>query len=47
MKKESPYTSATYREPAPILDKENPLESMMRRFDVAAELLQLDNGLYE
>jgi len=36
-----------YREPAPILDKENPFESMMQRFDVAAHLLNLEPGLYE
>ena len=36
-----------YAEPAPIPDIENPLESMMSRFDVAAEILQLDTGIYE
>lgn len=36
-----------YKEPAPILDKENPFESMMQRFDIAAHLLNLDPGLYE
>lgn len=36
-----------YREPAPILDKENPFESMMQRFDVAAHLLNLEPGVYE
>jgi glutamate dehydrogenase (NAD(P)+) len=36
-----------YREPAPILDRENPFESMMKRFDVAAHLLHLEPGLYE
>jgi glutamate dehydrogenase (NAD(P)+) len=34
-------------EPAPIPDRENAFESMMRRFDVAAEILQLEPGLYE
>jgi glutamate dehydrogenase (NAD(P)+) len=38
---------STYKEPAPILDKENPFESMMQRFDVAANLLHLEPGLYE
>jgi len=38
---------AIYKEPAPILDKENPFESMMHRFDVAAHLLKLDPGVYE
>ena len=36
-----------YKEPAPITDKENPFESMMERFDVAAELLGLERGVYE
>jgi glutamate dehydrogenase (NAD(P)+) len=39
--------SVTYKEPAPILDKENPFESMMERFDVAAEMLELERGVYE
>ena len=36
-----------YKEPAPVLEKENTLESMMQRFDVAAHLLNLDPGVYE
>ena len=39
--------SLNYKEPAPITDKENPFESMMERFDVAAELLGLEKGVYE
>jgi glutamate dehydrogenase/leucine dehydrogenase len=35
-----------YIEPAPIQDKDNPLESMMSRFDVAAQILGLDNETY-
>lgn len=35
-----------YHEPTPITDKENPFESMMRRFDKAAAILQLEPGLY-
>jgi glutamate dehydrogenase (NAD(P)+) len=35
-----------YQEPTPIPDKENALESMMRRFDIAAEILELEPGLY-
>jgi glutamate dehydrogenase (NAD(P)+) len=35
-----------YQEPTPITDKENPFESMMRRFDVAAEILGLERGVY-
>ncbi len=37
---------AVYQEPAPRLDKDNPFESMMERFDVAAEILELDPGMY-
>ena len=38
---------AVYQEPTPIQDKHNPFQSMMERFDYAAELLDLDPGLYE
>ncbi|PIO47579.1 MAG: amino acid dehydrogenase [[Chlorobium] sp. 445] len=36
-----------YKEPAPIKDKENPFESMMARFDIAAEILHLEEGIYQ
>ena len=36
----------SYKEPAPIHDKENPLESMMSRFDFAAQILGLDSETY-
>ncbi|MDW7695161.1 Glu/Leu/Phe/Val dehydrogenase [Flammeovirgaceae bacterium SG7u.111] len=36
-----------YIEPAPIKDKENPFESMMSRFDIAAQKLGLDRETYE
>jgi len=35
-----------YIEPAPIKDKENPFESMMSRFNIAAEILGLDAQTY-
>lgn len=35
-----------YIEPAPIKDKENPLESMMSRFDAAAHILGISNEMY-
>lgn len=38
--------SQTYKEPAPIIDKDNPFESMMQRFDLAASILGLDEGIY-
>ncbi|MFA6439302.1 MAG: Glu/Leu/Phe/Val dehydrogenase dimerization domain-containing protein, partial [Bacteriovoracaceae bacterium] len=36
-----------YKEPGPVLDHDNPFESMMQRFDKAAEILQLEKGVYE
>ena len=36
-----------YIEPAPIKDKENPFESMMERFNIAAQKLGLDDEIYE
>ncbi len=35
-----------YIEPAPIKDKANPFESMMSRFNIAAEVLGLDQQVY-
>jgi len=35
-----------YIEPAPILDRENPFESMMSRFKIASEILGLDEEVY-
>jgi glutamate dehydrogenase/leucine dehydrogenase len=37
----------TYIEPAPIKDKENPLESMMQRFDKAVQLLGISQEMYD
>lgn len=39
--------SHLYKEPAPIKNKENPFESMMERFDYAAEILGLEPGVYQ
>ncbi|WP_138479951.1 Glu/Leu/Phe/Val family dehydrogenase [Dyadobacter bucti] len=36
----------SYIEPAPIKDKENPLESMMQRFDKAVDLLGISEEMY-
>ncbi len=41
------YERAVYQEPAPIEDRENPYLSMIERFDIAAEILELDPGFYE
>ncbi len=46
--KRNVYERAIYKEPAPIHSgEENPFEAMMERFDVAAQILQLDQGFYE
>ncbi len=39
--------SSVYHEPTPIPDKSNPFESMMKRFDVAADILKLEPGVYK
>ena len=41
------FDRAVYREPTPIQDHDNPFRAMMERFDVAAEILELDPGFYE
>ena len=39
--------TTVYKEPAPRVENtENPLESMMSRFNVAAEILGLDDTTY-
>ncbi|HTY39157.1 MAG TPA: Glu/Leu/Phe/Val dehydrogenase [Bacteroidota bacterium] len=43
----TPQQPFTYQEPAPLFSKENPFESMMQRFDIAAHLLKLEPGVYE
>jgi len=40
------YDRSIYREPAP-LDRDNPFKSMMERFDIAAEILELNPGFYD
>lgn len=41
------YTTGYYKEPGPKLDKESPFESMMERFRFAAEILKLDEGMFQ
>lgn len=38
---------AVYKEPGPKLDEDSPFESMMERFRFAADLLQLDDGMFQ
>ena len=40
------YRRAVYQEPAPIA-QDNPFQEMMERFAYAAELIELDGGLFE
>jgi glutamate dehydrogenase (NAD(P)+) len=47
MQKETQHFSVPVVEATPILDKENPFESMMHRFDKAAEILQLNRNVYQ
>jgi len=41
------YERSVYQEPAPIRDHDDPFQSMVERFDIAAEILELDPGFYE
>lgn len=41
------YKRSVYREPAPVLDLDNPFQAMVERFDVAAKILELDAGFYQ
>jgi glutamate dehydrogenase (NAD(P)+) len=40
--KRNVYDRAIYQEPTPIPDRDNPFKSMMERFDIAAQILELD-----
>lgn len=42
-----PHQHTHYKEPAPLVDTGSALESMMKRFDVAADILGLEQGVYE
>lgn len=45
--KKNIYNSSTYKEPGPVLNRESPFKSMMERFRFAAEILELDPGLFK
>ncbi len=45
-RKYTPYSKAVYQEASPNLKTENPFEEMMGRFNIAAELLNLEEGIY-
>ncbi|MCW9707792.1 Glu/Leu/Phe/Val family dehydrogenase [Fodinibius salsisoli] len=41
------HTTGYYKEPGPKLDEESPFKSMMERFRFAAEILELDEGMFQ
>lgn len=41
------YATGYYKEPGPKLDEESPFESMLERFRFAAEVLELDEGMFQ
>jgi len=43
----NPTKPSIYKEPGPILDHENPFESMMERFRFASDILNLDEGMFQ
>jgi glutamate dehydrogenase (NAD(P)+) len=45
-RKYTAYSKAVYEEASPKLNTENPFEEMMERFNIAAELLNLEEGIY-
>ena len=42
-----PYSTSFYKEPGPKLSSDSPFESMMERFRNAAEILELDEGMFQ
>jgi len=47
MRNQSSILTSFYKEPGPKLDQESPFDSMMERFRFAAEILQLDDGMFQ
>ncbi len=45
--KEKMRTTSYYKEPGPKLNEESPFKSMMERFQFAAEILELDEGMFQ
>lgn len=41
------YGGSLYKEPGPKLDKDSPFQSMLERFRYAAQILKLDEGLFQ
>lgn len=47
MAQQSSILTSFYKEPGPKLDQESPFDSMMERFRFAADILQLDEGMFQ
>ena len=47
MAHQSSILTSFYKEPGPKLDQESPFDSMMERFRFAADILQLDEGMFQ
>ena len=45
--KKGVYAKSVYQEPAPLSQGEDPFRAMMERFNIAADILELDRGFYE
>ena len=45
--KKGVYAKSVYQEPAPLTQGEDPFHGMMERFNIAADILDLDRGFYE
>ena len=45
--KKGVYAKSVYKEPAPLFQGEDPFNSMMERFNIAADILELEQGFYD
>ncbi len=45
--KKGVYAKSIYKEPAPLSHGEDPFRAMMERFNIAADILDLERGFYE
>ncbi len=45
--KKGVYAKSVYKEPSPFSHKDDPFDAMIERFNIAAEILELEKGFYE
>ena len=45
--KKGVYAKSVYKESAPIHQGDDPFRSMMERFNIAADILELESGFYD